>query len=47
MIESGILPLEKVVTSVIAMDDIVSGGFEQLFDPQGNQLKILVKVADA
>lgn len=46
MIESGILPVEKVVTSVIAMDDIVSGGFEQLLDPQGEQMKILVKVAD-
>jgi (R,R)-butanediol dehydrogenase/meso-butanediol dehydrogenase/diacetyl reductase len=44
MIESGILPVEKIMTAQIAMDDIVEKGFEQLLDPAGEHMKILVKV---
>jgi (R,R)-butanediol dehydrogenase / meso-butanediol dehydrogenase / diacetyl reductase len=44
MIESGIFPVEKIVTAQIAMDDVVEKGFEALLDPTGNQMKILVNV---
>jgi (R,R)-butanediol dehydrogenase/meso-butanediol dehydrogenase/diacetyl reductase len=44
MIESGAFPVEKVVTSQIAMDDVVEKGFEALLDPTGNQMKVLVSV---
>jgi (R,R)-butanediol dehydrogenase/meso-butanediol dehydrogenase/diacetyl reductase len=44
MIESGILPLEKIVTAQIAADDVVQNGFEALLDKSGKHLKILVTV---
>lgn len=44
MIESGIFPVEKIVTSLIAMDDVVEKGFESLLDPSGQQMKVLVNV---
>lgn len=44
MIESGIFPVEKIVTAQIAMNDIVEKGFEALLDPAGTQIKILVNV---
>ena len=44
MIEAGIFPVEKVVSAVIAMDDVVERGFEALLDPTGNQMKVLVNV---
>ncbi|MFK3724309.1 zinc-binding dehydrogenase [Pseudomonas monteilii] len=47
MIESGVLPVEKVMTSQIAMDDIVEKGFEKLLDPAGDEMKILVKVSNS
>jgi (R,R)-butanediol dehydrogenase/meso-butanediol dehydrogenase/diacetyl reductase len=42
-IAAGALPVEKVVTSKIAMRDVVSDGIERLADPAGDQVKILVR----
>jgi len=44
MIESGIYPVEKVVTAQIEAENVVAQGFEQLLDPTGKNLKILVRV---
>jgi len=46
MIESGVLPVEKVATAQIEMDNVVRDGFEALLDPSGEHLKILVKVGE-
>lgn len=43
LIQRGKYPVEKALTSVIGIQEIVSGGFDVLSDPQGNELKILVK----
>ena len=45
LIESGKLPVEKIVTARIAADDVVDKGFRSLLDPSGEQMKILVGVA--
>jgi (R,R)-butanediol dehydrogenase/meso-butanediol dehydrogenase/diacetyl reductase len=45
LIESGKLPVEKIVTARIGADDVVDKGFRTLLDPSGKQMKILVKVA--
>jgi (R,R)-butanediol dehydrogenase/meso-butanediol dehydrogenase/diacetyl reductase len=37
------LPVEKVVSSKINMDDIVAKGFEELVSPTGNETKVLVR----
>jgi hypothetical protein len=34
--------VEKVVTSRIDLEDVVTKGFDALVDPTGDQLKILV-----
>jgi (R,R)-butanediol dehydrogenase/meso-butanediol dehydrogenase/diacetyl reductase len=44
MIEAGIYPVEKVITAEIRAENVVAQGFEQLVDPSGKQLKILVRV---
>jgi (R,R)-butanediol dehydrogenase / meso-butanediol dehydrogenase / diacetyl reductase len=41
-IAAGTLPVERVVTSQIAMRDIVPDGIDRLADPAGDQVKILV-----
>jgi (R,R)-butanediol dehydrogenase / meso-butanediol dehydrogenase / diacetyl reductase len=41
-IATGALPVEKVITSRIAMRQIVPEGIERLADPAGDQVKILV-----
>lgn len=41
---SGKYPVEKIVTSVIELDEVVPKAFEVLLDPNGNQMKVLVKV---
>ncbi len=41
-IATGTLPVERIVTSRIAMRDIVSQGIERLADPDGDQVKVLV-----
>ena len=43
MARSGVLDLEKIVTSRISLDDIVSKGFDVLLQPS-DELKILVQV---
>jgi (R,R)-butanediol dehydrogenase/meso-butanediol dehydrogenase/diacetyl reductase len=44
MIASGRLPVERIVTGRIDLDDIVPRGFEALMDPQGSHVKVLVRV---
>jgi (R,R)-butanediol dehydrogenase/meso-butanediol dehydrogenase/diacetyl reductase len=36
--------VEKALSDVIAVDDIVSRGFDRLLDPNGDAQKILVEV---
>ena len=42
MVASGNFPIEKVITSRIAAEDVVEKGFDALLDPAGKHLKILV-----
>jgi len=43
LIGRGGLPVEKVVTKDIDIEDIVQDGFETLLSPTGDQVKVLVK----
>jgi len=43
MVASGRYPVGKAVTTEIPLEDVVSDGFETLLDPQGDQLKVLVR----
>ncbi len=45
MVRAGVLPVGRVVTSKIRLDDIVAKGFEVLAKP-GGELKILVQVSE-
>ena len=36
------LPVERVVTSEIGIDDVVEKGFDRLIDPAGGESKVLV-----
>jgi (R,R)-butanediol dehydrogenase/meso-butanediol dehydrogenase/diacetyl reductase len=36
------LPVERIVSAQIAIDDIVERGFEALLSPTGDQVKVLV-----
>lgn len=42
MIESGRLPVERLIDDTIPIDDIVEKGFKPLLDPGGAKMKILV-----
>jgi len=42
MIAGGNLPVIKVMTSRISLDEVVTKGFDALVDPAGDQLKILI-----
>ena len=42
MIESGRLPVERLVDDTIALEDLVEKGFVPLLDPAGTKMKILV-----
>ena len=44
LIESGKLPVEKIITGRIKAEQVVEKGFRTLLDPRGDQLKILVGV---
>ena len=44
MIESGRLPVERLIDDTIALDDIVEKGFKPLMDPSGTKMKILVEL---
>jgi (R,R)-butanediol dehydrogenase/meso-butanediol dehydrogenase/diacetyl reductase len=41
-VASGAFPVEKVITAKIGLDEVVTGGFEVLTDPNADQIKILV-----
>jgi (R,R)-butanediol dehydrogenase/meso-butanediol dehydrogenase/diacetyl reductase len=41
-VASGAFPVERVVTSTIGLDEVVTAGFDVLTDPTGDQIKILV-----
>jgi (R,R)-butanediol dehydrogenase/meso-butanediol dehydrogenase/diacetyl reductase len=43
MIASGRLPVERIVTGRIELDDLVEGGFEALLDEEASQVKVLVR----
>ena len=42
LVSTGRLPVERVVTSEIGIDDVVEKGFDQLIDPAGGESKVLV-----
>ena len=42
MIASGRLPVERIVTARIGLDDLVGRGFEALLAPDGSEVKVLV-----
>lgn len=44
MIESGKLPVERLIDGVIGIDMIVEEGFKPLLDPTGAKMKILVRL---
>jgi (R,R)-butanediol dehydrogenase/meso-butanediol dehydrogenase/diacetyl reductase len=46
LISSGRYPVERIVTSQLALEDVVRQGFDRLIDPQGDQVKVLAS-ADA
>lgn len=46
LVASGKYPIEKIVTSVIGIQDVVTKGFDVLIDPEGDQMKVLVKVKE-
>jgi (R,R)-butanediol dehydrogenase/meso-butanediol dehydrogenase/diacetyl reductase len=43
MIATGRLPVERIVTGRIGLDDLVAGGFEALLDGEGAEVKVLVQ----
>lgn len=40
-ISRGSLPVEKIVTAQVALEEVVAAGFDKLVDPSGDQLKVL------
>lgn len=44
LIQSGKLPVEKIVTGRVTPDHVVDQGFRTLLDPRGDQMKILVNI---
>ncbi len=45
LIASGAIPAKKIVTKRIALAEAVKEGFDQLLDPAGTQLKILIDLS--
>jgi (R,R)-butanediol dehydrogenase/meso-butanediol dehydrogenase/diacetyl reductase len=45
MIATGLFPVEKIVTSIVPLEDAIPLGFKRLLDPSGEELKVLLKVA--
>jgi (R,R)-butanediol dehydrogenase/meso-butanediol dehydrogenase/diacetyl reductase len=43
LIATGQYPVAKAVTAEIPLDDVVPRGFDTLIDPQGDELKVLVR----
>jgi (R,R)-butanediol dehydrogenase/meso-butanediol dehydrogenase/diacetyl reductase len=46
LVASGKYPVAKAITSQILLGDVVTMGFDALVDPQGSQLKVLVRPGD-
>ncbi|WCA62324.1 alcohol dehydrogenase catalytic domain-containing protein (plasmid) [Agrobacterium tumefaciens] len=44
MIESGRMPVERLIDETISVDNIVEKGFKPLLDPAGTKMKILVQL---
>jgi len=44
LIQSGKLPVEKIISGHIRAEDVVEQGFRRLLDPRGDQMKILVNL---
>ena len=44
LVASGALPVEHVITGRVGVDEVVTGGFDVLADPQGSEVKVLVEV---
>jgi (R,R)-butanediol dehydrogenase/meso-butanediol dehydrogenase/diacetyl reductase len=44
LISSGKYPVEKVITTIVPVDEVVKKGFDILVNPTGDQMKVLVKV---
>ena len=45
MIAAGLYPVERIVTSTVEPEEVVEKGFEELLDPSGRNMKILVHVS--
>ncbi|MCL2471369.1 MAG: 2,3-butanediol dehydrogenase [Propionibacteriaceae bacterium] len=45
LVATGRYPLEKILTGIIDVSEVVDRGFNRLVDPKGDALKILVKAA--
>jgi len=43
LVSRGKYPVTKALSSVIDLPDVVSSGFDALVDPQGSDMKILVR----
>ena len=41
LVAAGKYPVDKIVTSKLPLDSIVSGGFDRLIDPTGEEVKVL------
>jgi (R,R)-butanediol dehydrogenase/meso-butanediol dehydrogenase/diacetyl reductase len=44
LVASGRYPVERVLTEIIDVHDVVSRGFDRLLDPDGDAQKLLVRV---
>ncbi|MFM6974180.1 MAG: alcohol dehydrogenase catalytic domain-containing protein [Agromyces sp.] len=44
LVATGKYPVDKIVSSVIEMDNVVKDGFDVLIDPQGDQMKVLARI---
>jgi (R,R)-butanediol dehydrogenase/meso-butanediol dehydrogenase/diacetyl reductase len=44
LIGSGRFPVERVVSAQLPLDEVVTGGFDRLIDPAGDQVKVLASV---
>jgi (R,R)-butanediol dehydrogenase/meso-butanediol dehydrogenase/diacetyl reductase len=45
LVASGKYPIEKVVSSIVPLEDVVAQAFDVLIDPNGNQMKVLAKIS--
>jgi len=45
LINAGRMPVEEVLTSTIALDDLVQGGFERLSNSESGEVKIMIAIS--